>query len=173
MFFSYSPWWLVFKMHWPSNWQTNTREWIFNLEKKKRKYEKSRRKERKLVYNSMESNINWLKCRPNSKEHTITTTLFKNLESKQRSNMRSFKSNMRTRRRRLMTNSKEFLRLKRSWINLTEPWSKLRSIMKLWSPKLLLQDVPHTELKNQLSTLKSKRKVKITWSIQWMKRLRG
>jgi hypothetical protein len=92
----------------------STRELIFNFVRKRRKCERSRRREKTQVFNCMESSINLLRCKPNSKEPMTTTILFKDIELKLKSNMRFSKSNMRAKRRRLMINSREFLRLKRS-----------------------------------------------------------
>ena len=159
-------------MPWPNNWPTSTRESIFNSEKKKRKSVKSRRTERKPVCNSMVSSINLPKCRPNSKEPTITTTSFNGIKWRVKSNTRYCKNNTRTKRKKPMISWNVFSKHKRNWINWIGRSSKLKNTMKLWNLKLLLHVELPTELKNLWSILRSKRKDKIPWLIQWTRKSR-
>lgn len=159
-------------MPWRNNSPTSTRESIFNWEKKKKKSAKSRRTERKPVCNSMVYSINLPKCRLNSKELTITTTSFKDIKWRVKSNTRYCKNNTRTKRKKPMISWNVYSKPKRNWINWIERSSKLKNTMKLWNLKLLLHVELLIELKNLSSILRSKRRDKILWLIPWTRKSR-
>jgi hypothetical protein len=165
-------WWQDCKMPWRNNSPTSTRESIFNWEKKKKKSAKSRRTERKPVCNSMVYSINLPKCRLNSKELTITTTLFKDIKWRVKSNTRYCKNNTRTKRKKPMISWNVYSKPKRNWINWIERSSKLKNTMKLWNLKLLLHVELLIELKNLSSILRGKRRDKILWLIPWTRKSR-
>jgi hypothetical protein len=98
----------------------NTSVLIFNFVRKKRKFVKSRRKEKRLVFSSTEFSINLPKCKPSLKGLMTTSILSRDIELKLKDSMKLFRDNMKAKRKKLMISLKEFSRPKRSSINSTE-----------------------------------------------------
>jgi len=75
-----------------------------NLEKKKKKSEKSGNPVKKLVFNCTEFNINSQKCKLVSKELMTITILYNVIELKQKDSMKFYRDSMRPKKKRLMNN---------------------------------------------------------------------
>jgi len=102
-----------------------------------------------------------------------TTTLFPDTESRLKNSTNFSRNNTRPRKKKPMINSRECSKPRRNLTSWTELLSKLRSIMRSWSLKLLLRGELHTVLKSQWWTLKSKRRARMCLLIPWMRRSRG